>query len=567
MSRAARDRTIVTAIMVLVGAWLCAYWYEGAPAVPVWDGWTWIAQAKAYSEGGFERVLKQEHLIVHAQHLYLLPSTIALVLGPLCDYSFRPFAFASVVMLLACGVVFYRLARAHGVSRFEALAVFLSVALFRHYENLLLGFQFGLVQSVLCGALALIVADVRRTRAGLVLAIVLALASAASSSAGIMACVALILVRWLEPARLRQWILVTLGAAIILPAVHFGLLFAYGVSFVGDAVEKLALTRLSLSSLPSTFEHAVKLLGGGLAGGKAATPVGLAVLAGSCAMIVAQVRRTKRIDALSGLAIYSLLCALTIAIARSPFENPDSRHEIFVAPAVGVCAIGLARFVCALTTTRTLANASLFVCLAWLNADARLDARDYRHMLMDMEYDARFALTALEHGEELTPEELAKVYPGPKEPLRGWMQYVVDKELSVFSAGNRGFEVHRELPSGAAEGVSVERVDGILRFSGPGHVYNEYHSAFTSGCAVQLSVDLALDGKALIGILLEREDGTEYSNYNVSVRPSEAFARRVVRVSAPAGLKIKAYVYAPSRQDIVRIKSYTVRILQASVDP
>lgn len=558
-----RGRFIVPTLIAAMCVWLFSYAYTGAPVVPVWDGWTWIAQAKSYAEGGFGSLLR-EQMFIHDQHLYVLPSLIALILGPLVDYSFRLFAFLCVAVVIACGLTFYRLARANGLGRFESLAVFLAVASFRQFENLLCGFQLGLVLSVLLGTLAVIVADVRRDRRGLVAAIVLALAAVASSSAGVLACIAIILVRWFDPGRPRNWIVVGLAVGTILPAIHFTLtrLALLQRSFVAEAVGDL-----KRSPLPRLFVDGVKIVGGGLVGGKAATPVGLALLAGTCAMIVVQVRRTRRFDALSGLALSSLLTTLTIGVVRSPFEFPTSRHAIFAAPLVGVCAIGLLRLLSSRAVLWPASSAVFVVGLAWLNADARLEAEEYQGLIAAWELDTRFCLAALLGDGKLTKEEIGRVNPGPTEFIRGLMDFTRERRLLIFSPDYHGVEVHDELPTlthGAAQG-RVE--NGTLQFAGQGYMYNEYVCRFASGCTARLSVDIAVKGKVAMGFIVRRANGEEKSNVSVPVPERDRFSVHSMRIEAAEGETLDPYVFAWSPDDVVKIKSASVVLLQSSQIP
>ncbi len=245
------------------------------------------------------------------------------------------------------------------------------MATLRHWENLLLGFQLGLPMCVLLGCAALYVAHARKDVRGLLIAGALCVASALCSSGGFALVPVMFLVRWFDLARPRIWIWLGVSAAVILPALHFLLLYLYGVSFIAAA-----LAKVSLNQWAEILQHAAKVLGGGVVGGRAAAPLGLALGAGACALLVARVRAQRRIDVVSGFALWGLVNALTIAAARQPFLEPASRHEVFVAPAIGACAIGLAGLLGRLTTARAPAWTALLVGHLWCFSDNWLDARN-----------------------------------------------------------------------------------------------------------------------------------------------------------------------------------------------
>jgi hypothetical protein len=433
---------------------------------------------------------------------------------------------------------------------------------FRHHENLVYGFQVGLLLSVLLGACAVLVADARRDRRGLLLAAVLAAGSAISSSAGLLTCIAVPCVRWLDPQRPRRWLAAGIAAAAVLPAAHLALMALFGHSFVAQALD-----RITWSAWPRIFVDAVKLLGGGLVEGKAATLVGLALLAGAGVLVVAQVRRTRRIDALAGLTLLSLLMTLAVAVARSPVEDPYSRYAIFAAPAVGAVGIGLLRLLEASAVPRAASAAALAVGLAWLHADARLDADAYRSAVAPGELDQRLNLAALAGDGEPGPEEIG-LNRGPTDVLRGLMEFTRQRRLSIFSPRYRGLEVHNELPKvehGAARGVLDEA--GVLQFSGQGYLSNAYVCRFESGCAALLSVEAAAQGQATIGFRLLGADGIEKQNVVVPLTPGTEFSVHSARAKAVAGDTLVAYVFSARRKDVVRIRSFCTVLVQLSEIP
>lgn len=552
----------VALVIVAMSLWLLTYWYENAPIIPIWDGWFWVAQAKSFAEGGLSRLLQQDHPLVYNDHFYLVPSLIALVLGPLFDYSFRPFAFLCVISLILTGIAFYRLARAHGVQPVGALVAFLAVASFRHWENLLLGFQLGLPLCVLLGTVALMMADKRRSLAGFVVAFSVAVASVLSSSGGIAVLIVLILMRWFDPRRTRRWVLVGVATALLLLGIHYGLKAVYSVSFVD-----IALAKYSPRLWPESFIHALKLLGGGIAAGQAAVPLGLAVFAGTCALIVVQVRRTQRFDALCGLGLWGLLNALLIAVGRMPFDNPASRHEVFVAPAIGACAIGLVRLVDSLRGARLPVYVMLFAGLFWAAADNRIDARGYEQIISDSDIETRFALIAVASGAEVTPADLYKVYPYPPTYVRELLEFTAARNWMIFSGSVPQFEVREGLPDRTFGASRAEFVDGRLEFSGCGYLYNEIPSTSASGCVLEMYSEIEAIGTVTAGFILLNPEGAEYSNLN-DVVPAKGLAVPVrVRAWVKPGSMARAYVYANGPDDRVKITSFSVRILQAGPGP
>lgn len=549
-------RLAAGAAIALLSCWLLAYWQRSAPILPQWDGWHWIEQAKAFEEGGFRQLLREQHPFVYGQHFYLLPSMLALALGPLVDFSARPLALLSVFSLIGCGLIFYRLARLSGVDRAGAVAAFLAVASFRHWENMLLGFQLGLPLSVFLGSLALVVADTRRTARGRWLSGALVLGAALSSSGGLVAVPVLILVVGFDPSRRKRFLAIGAGIAILAAALHFGLLALYDASFIGDASHSY---RLEL--WPAVLEHGVLLLGGALVSGSAAAPAGWALLAGTLAMLIVQFRRTRRIDALGGLALWSLLDVLVIAGARQPFEAPASRHAIFAAPALGVCVIGLGRMLSGIAWARVPSNVASIACCAGLTTYNYKDAVDYEALIFQANLQLHFYMLAQARGETLTPEELLNVYPFAPEPIRSVMQYTIDRHWTIFDGRDNSFASHRELPTQTADEARANLVSGIVEFSGAGHVYTDYESPYSTGCAMQLSAEVATLGSAGLGIILLDSSGVPYDNLSVPVPPSSDFVWVEMRAVAKAGSTLRPYVFASAPEDHVRIKSFVVRML------
>jgi hypothetical protein len=526
---------------------LVAYWHAGSPEVPVWDGWTWISHAQALSEHGLAGLWEQ-HPFVHTQHIYALPAFIALLLGPLVDFSFRVFALVSLACVIGTGVAFWKLGRREGLGPYAALAVFASIVSLRHFENLLSGFQMGLTLCVVLGTLAVIVADVRRDRIGLVLACALALLSASSSSAGLFALGAVVLVRGVVPGRPRVWIASVVGIVLALAVVHVVLLLLYENSFIGHF-----LGSLSWSTAPHVLEQTAKVLGGGLVGGTTAVPLGLALLTGGIAFAVTRARQVRRVDALLGLALFSLCSCVAIAVARTPAESPDSRYAMFAAPFVGVCAIGLLQWLQRAPAVRPLGYAGLCVGLAWTGLTSRDAAAQYQSAMDGMAFDASYAIAMTSQGVPLTHADIGLVNPGPTEEIR--------------SKTNSTLEMHVDLPRLVYGTTDVRTVDGVLRFRGEGHVYDEYEARPDSGRSIRLEVEASCTGVATVGIIRRSADGTETANTGTPIPPRGEFRTISVRALALPGEKIHPYVYANGRGSEVVVKSFRVVLVDARVAP
>lgn len=560
-----RGRWLALAVLVAIGAWIAVFAYRYAPLVPLGDGWTWIAHAKAYSERGLSGFWEEQPM-VHAQHLYLLPSSIALVLGPLVDYSFRPFAFLSSALVLGCGLALYRVGRAAGLGRYEALAVFAAVTTLRHVENLLFGFQIGLPLSVLFGIGAIVCAGSSRGRGATLLALGLAAGSLLCSSAGVLSCAVVIAVRWLDLRRPRTLLASALAILALVVLSHVALTRMVERSFFADEV-----ALVSFSSAPRIARDFVKLLGGGLVGGAAATPFGLVVLAAGIARVVVSVRASRRVDVLSGLALFGLAATLAIAIARAPIQTPDSRHAIFAVPAVAVCVLDLVRWLSARapqhSSARVALAASLAVGLAWLHADAHLDAMALYRQSVAWDLDTRLFLGAIAGDGKLSAEEIRQVNPGETERIRSLMEYARDRKLAISSPSYHGLVVHDGLPTRFAQAARGELQAGILHLSGSGYVYERSRCTFPSGGVARLSVDVAVQGQATFGFIVRGADGVEKANVAATLEPGADFAVRSIRARAAEGDELDAYVFSASEADSVRLRSFSTVLVQSSPIP
>jgi hypothetical protein len=496
--------------------------------------------------------------LVHTQHVYVLPSAIAFVVGPYIDYSFRPFAFLAAGLLIALGLAFYRLARAGGLGPLEAVGVFVAVASFRHYENLLLGFQFGLVLCVLLGVLAVQVAAARRDRLGFLLAAALALGSMASSSAGLMAGVVVCIVRFHDGGGRRRWILAGIAAAALVAAVHFGLLWSTGYSYVSDV-----LRGIGSLSLPRILVDVLRLAGGGVVGGSAAEPVGLLVLAAGSARIARQLRSGLRFDAASGLALFGLLATLAVAIARTPIDVPASRHAVFVAPLVGTVAFDLLRFLRSLSVARAMAHATWIVALAWTQSLARLDAGAYRNEIVPWDLDARFAM-ACAGDQVLGAEEIGRVNNGDPEFIRSLMEYTRYKRWSIFAPGYDGLVEHHGLPTHCRGRPWEPNEEGALESRGQTCAYEPLVCSFEQGCTAQVFVDATVQGQATLGFIVRDPQGLEKSNVGQPLCPGAGSCVQSMRVEASRGDTLEPYVFAFARKDVVQLRRFVAVLAQGT---
>jgi hypothetical protein len=545
------ERAIALGIAVTASVALLAYPYVGAPVVPVWDGWTWIAHAMYYAQGGMGTLMRETGLN-HGDQVYALPSLIALFAGPALDYSLRPLAFLSAGLVIAAGAVFYRLARDSGLGPLEGLAVFLSVSSYRHFENLLLGFQLGLVLCAFTGVLAIIAAGEWRGTRGLVAAVLLALMSAASSSAGIFAAAVVVLIRGNRPGS-RYGGLVAIMVAIALIGA-----FQYAIARFGLTPRSFLahlLPQLGPGAIPRLFLDWIRVLGGGVLGGKAATIAGLVVAAGAGVVVIESIVRERRLVTQAGLAVFSLLATLAVAVARSPIDEPSSRHAIFAAPAVGVCAIRLMRAWRPALRSAT-GIAAMAIGLAWLQADAMVDAQGHRKAIALWESDTRLYLLALEGGGRLSNDEIGRVNPGPPNFIRRLMEFTRERQWTIFSPRHRQWEIHEELPALAHAGARTMASTVPMQFAGPGYVYNRHSCGHASGCVARLSVDLEANGAATVGIIVRRADGTERSNEFVPARRERGASTQSVRVTVAEGETMEPYVFAYASEVVVAIASF-----------
>ena len=555
-------RAVAAGVIVAATALLVHYVYANAPVMPLRDGWKWIQSALAFDRGGLTAVLRTT-AFNHADQIYVLPSLIALAIGPWVDYSYRAFAFATLALLIALGAMFYRLARGEGLGPLLAAAVFVAVASMRHWINLLLGFQFGIFLSVISGALAIVVADRRRDRAGLVVAIALAAVSVASSSAGVLAAICVIFVRSTAHASQWRWAQAALLAIAVFAlvewiALRFGRLER--TVFATTVLERLG------DDAPGAFVSWLHLIGGALIGGRASLHVGVVVAAMSV-LVLADALRGGRVDALAGLVLFSMLGTVAIALLRPPAEILSTRHEIMASPAIGACAIRLLAWQPHARALRAIAALVVAAGLIVVEADAYGDARRFAAAIADWDVDVRMYVAALAHGKQhVSPDEIRRVNPRATDAVRSWMQFARERRWTIFSPHYHGLESSDALPTRFADAARSVASAGVpLAFTGTGYVFNRYACAFASGCAIRESVELRATGAATIGIIVRGRDGAVLRNVAVAVGAPAAWIARSARTTLEPGESADAYVASPGPQ--VDVRSMSVVVVTRSSKP
>jgi hypothetical protein len=227
--------------------------------------------------------------------------------------------------------------------------------------------------------------------------------------------------------------------------------------------------------------------------------------------------------------------------------------------------IGLYRLLQALPRAHLPASVAVYVCLAWSIADNYLDAVKYEHFTGGIDLRTRLYVLAQANGRTLTEAELKEVYPFPE--IRSVIQYTIDRRWTIFAEGDNSYEFHNELPSLAFGTAGGNVVDGVLEFTGAGHLYNEHPCPFAEGCAVQLSVEAQTTGLGTVGIILLDETGVQYDNLNVRISQQETFAHCSLRGVVKPGSTMRPYVYAASPRDSVRVQRFSVGILKYTPPP
>ena len=547
--------TVAVATIASVLLWL--YVWESAPVVPIWDAWLWIAQARAYLNGGVGAVVRNVGL-ANNEHLYALPSLIFLLVGPWIDYSQRPFALTGVALLIAFGVFFYGVARSAGLGRFGALLVFLVVASFRHYENLLIGFQFGVVLSVFAGAAAVFMSGHRSGRATLAAALSLALVSAASSAVGVIALglvVTIGVVDWKSPKRM---VLAGIGLGVF---VLLGGIALYSIELTGKGYFAAMAKAFHGTSVAGILAGWARVMGGGLVAEKvAATATGLAAITWLVGCLAEGLRRDRRISGLSGLALFSLLSTLAVAWGRFPVIEAASRWAIFATPGIAVGLIWLLLRLAKEGKPQPALNGALAFLVVWLAAFHHDDANAYRQRTEAWGAEVGANLADLKTGGMPSVAEIGRVNPGPPDFIRKLMTFYNRKGPSS-GEGGPAIEVIRTLPSSVAPGATIRQDGELLALTGPGYTYNRLTCAQESGCLIRLAVDISAAGKATVGIIVRNPDGTERVNANHPVPASSSFSVQTVSVAAAFREIVDPYVFCFTQDDTARIREFKVLIV------
>lgn len=533
-----------------MSALLFSWTWAHALVLPFGDGWTWIAQAKGWHEGGFDGWWR-EHPIYHTQHLYFVPAVIALVLGPLVDFSFRPFAFLGVFLLVALGAAGARWARRNDVSHLEALFVFAIAVSFRHYENLLIGFQIGLIACVLFGVLAVYVAGTRPGGRGAILAFALALLSGLSSSAGMATCLVVVLMRVFHVRRARTWALIALLGATIVWAIDRALVQTYYTSFITDGVKLIQWDRADV-----VFMATLQLLGGGVVGGELSGWLGVLVLAGTIHLVARSLDRSGGIDTAAGMALLGCLCCATVALARAPLLHVESRYAVFAFPSIASC---LTEFLVWLRPRRTVfASAAIGVLLAWLQLQAARATEEYIGAITRYEHSVRITLAKLGTSGKLTHDELYEVNPAPRDLVLDWVRFVRDRRWLIFSPTYSAVRTYDGLPKSFSRTNDAREEDGVLHFRGPGHAFSTLECANPEGSFARLEVVAQASGPTAIGLIERDPSGAEVHNFSSPFPVAGEFRRHTLEATAGPGNVLEPYVYVERPEDTVSLKSLVV---------
>ncbi len=544
--------TVAVATIASVLLWL--YVWESAPVVPIWDAWLWIAQARAFLDGGVGAIIRDVGL-ANNEHLYALPSLIFLLAGPWVDYSQRLFALTAVALLVAFGVFFYGVARSSGLGRFGALLVFLVVVSFRHYENLLIGFQFGLVLSVFAGAAAVVMSGHRPGWARLAAAVSLALVSAASSAVGVIALGLVItigIVDWRGPKRI---VLAGIGLGVFV--LLCGIALYYG-GLMGKGYFAAMAKAFHGTSVAGILVGWARVMGGGLVAERAAaTATGLASITWLVGCLAEELRRDRRISGLSGLALFSLFSTLAVAWGRLPVVEVASRWAIFATPGIGVGLIWLLLRLTKEGKPQPALQGALAFLIVWLAAFHHVDAGAYRQRTEAWAAEVRAYLVDLKTGGMPTIAEIGRVNPGPPDFILKLMTFY-NRNGPSEDEGGPAIEVLRMLPSSVAPGATIRQDGELLALTGPGYTYNRLTCAQESGCLMRLAVDVSTTGKVTVGIIVRNPDGTERVNANHPVPANSSFSVQTVSVSAAFREMVDAYVFCFTSDDTARIREFKV---------
>ena len=544
----------VVVVALAAAAWVCHYTWASAPAVPIWDAWAWIEEMPSYAEGGIAAVLHSRGL-ANNEHFYTLPTAIYHATGTLTEHSMRPFAFVSAASLIALGTLFFFVALSAGAGRLGALLAFLAVVSMRNHENLLGGFQFGIMLSVAAGTGALVVADRWRTTGGLVAGTAIALVSVFSSAIGVFSLALVVAIRFGEQARPRR-LLVAMAVLVVLIVLAGVAFYALDVRF-DRYVDRIVKAFVSQSPAAAIADW-VKVVGGGLIGGKAATAVGLVEIGWLWWCTIDDVRAHRRLGALSAIALFSLASSLAVAWGRSPFDfgEPSSRWAIFAAPANAVAIIWAfrrwPRFASDLPARLVIA-----VPVIWLIAANAVDAAKHRKHVEQWAFELRTYLAYFAAGDPLGADQLRRFSPAAPERTRRIVSLYSNALPNAYRDGG-GIELALALPANVEGQAAVARDEAVLQVSGPGYAYNRLVCKFETGCRARLIADVATQGRATLGIIVRTPAGAERTNFFESIDANGMPHVQAVAADVAFDERLDPYVFSFTANDRVRIRSFAV---------
>ena len=401
---------------------LMALCLAAAPQIPVWDSWSWILWLQRIKSGemGFRDLL----LLTHIEHPYGFPTAVFVYLGSLWDYSLKPMAIISTIVIVASGAILFRQARKCGV---QSIAVLLAVAIVslscRQYENVLFGFQLGFPLTVMFGLGAVIAASYMgrtigsRGRALALLALLGCLLGGATSSAASFAIFPAVVICLLLLAK-RPSIL-----AALLVVMLAGLWLYYYLPFIiGNHVGRpltadIAKGLFILAGSP-LFESV-----------RASLATGVVVI---CSFTVFAFIRRNGTDAereMIAMGVLSLGFIGILSGGRGDMGgiNPP-RYATFAMPLV-VAMISLAigrmdyrwqRRVA--VPVIALAVSSAFIAVRTGGAQARMNATDTKVLSQIM----------LNHAAS-SDANIGKLNPGPPELIRGLVSFLEQHRWNAFA--------------------------------------------------------------------------------------------------------------------------------------
>lgn len=544
-------RLAALAIAVVAVAILGQYTFRGAPDVPIWDAWSWIAQVATYANGGRAPVVPTS-MLAQNEHLYLVPTLAFHATASAVGYSLRPYAFVSVALFAGLGALLARVALSAGAGLTGALLAFLVAVSMRNYENLLAGYHFGIVLSVVSGTAALWIADDRRTASGLAVALALALVSLLSSAVGGLALALVVAVHQFDANKPRR-LLIAASLLATLAVAGGAALYALNVGFRGYV--RRVFEAWDVQSAAVAIVDWAKVMGGGVIGGKTAAVVGLVVIGWLVSCIVDEIRAQKRLTAPCAIALFSLASTFAVAWGRGPVYEPASRWAVYALPGAAMAVAWL----CARVAPRFGARGRLGILAVllwvWLTASNYLDATGYRNDIQRWAFELRTYLAYFNAKDPLTNEQLGRFNPTPPERMRRLVSLYDDLRPQAYRHGG-GIELTKQLPSRTAR-AAVASVDGdVLEVTGPGYVHNRHICTHATGCLVRLITNVETQGAATVGIIVRTPDGAERANASSRLVADGSPHLQSVAVEVASGEQVDPYVFCYTANDRAVIHSF-----------